>query len=123
MHILETNDLVVFNNITCQIHKNSDLNEMCRSFLDQVRLLLDFDAAVFYFSDFKNLPRLSHAVCCGYSGTLAAEYLESGQDQDYSRGLMMGGKKMVATLIVVALIAIVLVALLYFAVSSNPILS
>ena len=36
---------------------------------------------------------------------------------------LMGGKKMVATLIVVALIAIVLVALLYFAVSSNPILS
>ena len=95
MHILETNDLVVFNNITCQIHKNGDLNEMCRSFLDQIRLLMDFDAAVFYFSDFKNLPRLSHAVCCGYSEALAAEYLESGQDQDYSRGLMMGGKKMV----------------------------
>ncbi|MGN1015210.1 MAG: helix-turn-helix transcriptional regulator [Butyricicoccus sp.] len=95
MHILETNDWVVFNNITCQIHKIPDFDEMCRNFLEQVRLLMEFDAAVFYYSSCQDLPRLKHAVCYQYSEETAQEYLDEYQDCDYSRGLLLGGKKMV----------------------------
>ncbi|MDO5548167.1 MAG: helix-turn-helix transcriptional regulator [Eubacteriales bacterium] len=95
MHILETNDWVIFNNITCQIHKIPDFDEMCRNFLEQVRLLMNFDAAVFYYSDFKNLPQLKHVVCYNYNEAAAQEYLKQFQERDYSRGLLMGGKKMV----------------------------
>lgn len=95
MHILETNDWVVFNNITCQIHKIADFDEMCHTFLEQVRLLMDFDAAVFYYSNCKELPKLKHAVCYGYDENTAREYLDEYQECDYSRGLLMGGKKMV----------------------------
>ena len=48
LHIQEANDWVIFNNITYQIHQISDFNEMCRNFLEQMHLLMDFDGAVFY---------------------------------------------------------------------------
>lgn len=95
MHIMETNDWVVFNNITCQIHGIPDFREMCHNFLEQVQLLLDFDAAVFYYSDCQSLPEMKYAVCYRYSEDAAREYLEYGQENDYSRGLLLGGKKMV----------------------------
>jgi ATP/maltotriose-dependent transcriptional regulator MalT len=95
MHILETNDWVVFNHITCQIHKIRDFDAMCRNFLQQVSLLMDFDAAVFYYGNQKDLPQFSHAVCYCYNEKTAQEYLQKYQEEDYSRGLLMGGKKMV----------------------------
>ena len=58
MHIQEANDWVIFNNITYQIHQISDFNEMCRNFLEQMHLLMDFDGAVFYYSSEQELPQL-----------------------------------------------------------------
>lgn len=95
MHIQEANDWVIFNNITYQIHQIGDFDEMCRNFLEQMRLLIDFDGAVFYYSSEAALPRLKHAVCYGYSEKTATDYLENYQTLDFSRGLFMGGKSMV----------------------------
>ena len=56
MHIQEANHWVIFNNITYQIHQIGDFAEMCRNFLEQMRLLMDFDGAVFYYSSETELP-------------------------------------------------------------------
>ncbi len=95
MHIQEANDWVIFNNITYQIHQIADFHEMCQNFLEQMRLLMDFDGAVFYYSSDTELPKLTHAVCCNYSEATAQEYLDEYQEKDFSRGLLMGGKSMV----------------------------
>lgn len=95
MHILETNDWVIFNNLTYQIHKIHDFDEMCRNFLGQMRLLLHFDAAVFYYSSAQELPQLSHAICLDYPEKAAQEYLTHAQRDDLSYGLLLGGKSMV----------------------------
>ncbi|MGM9677073.1 MAG: LuxR C-terminal-related transcriptional regulator [Butyricicoccus sp.] len=95
MHIQEANDWVIFNNITYQIHQISDFAEMCRNFLEQMRLLMDFDGAVFYYSSETELPQLRHAVCYEYPEAVAKDYLEHYQTLDFSRGLLMGGKSMV----------------------------
>ncbi|OUM20130.1 hypothetical protein CBW42_08700 [Butyricicoccus porcorum] len=95
LHIQEANDWVIFNNITYQIHQISDFNEMCRNFLEQMHLLMDFDGAVFYYSSEQELPQLRHAVCNSYSERVAKEYLDNYQKLDFSRGLLMGGKSMV----------------------------
>lgn len=95
MHIQEANDWVIFNNITYQIHQISDFDEMCSNFLEQMRLLMDFDGAVCYYSSETDLPQLKHAVCCSYSEEVARDYLDRYQTLDFSRGLLMGGKGMV----------------------------
>lgn len=95
MHIQQANDWVIFNHITYQIHQISDFDAMCRSFLEQVHLLMHFDAAVFYYSFQKELPTLQKAVCYCYPETAAKQYIDSYQSEDFSRGLLMGGKGMV----------------------------
>ena len=95
MHIQEANDWVIFNNITYQIHQIGDFAEMCRNFLEQMRLLMDFDGAVFYYSSENELPQLRHAVCYEYPEAVAKDYLDHYQTLDFSRGLLMGGKSMV----------------------------
>ncbi len=95
LHIQEANEWVIFNNITYQIHQIADYDVMCSRFLEQMRLLMDFDAAVFYYSSEKELPQLTHAVCYGYSDAVAKDYLDNYQSKDFSRGLLMGGKNMV----------------------------
>lgn len=95
MHIQEANDWVIFNNIIYQIHQIADFGQMCRNFLEQMRLLMDFDAAVFYYSSDADLPKLTQAVCCRYPEQTAQEYLQAYQAKDFSRGLLMGGKSMV----------------------------
>lgn len=81
MHIQEANDWVIFNNITYQIHQIADFHEMCQNFLEQMRLLMDFDGAVFYYSSDTELPKLTHAVCCNYSEATAQEYLDEYQER------------------------------------------
>lgn len=95
MHIQEANDWVIFNNITYQIHQNNVFDSMCSNFLKQVRLLIDFDGAVFYYSSEAELPQLTYAVCCSYSAQAAQDYLNHYQTLDFSRGLLLGGKSMV----------------------------
>ena len=95
MHIQEANDWVIFNNITYQIHQIGDFAEMCRNFLEQMRLLMDFDGAVFYYSSENELPQLRHAVCYEYPEAVAKDYLDHYQTLDFSRVLLMGGKSMV----------------------------
>lgn len=95
MHIQEANDWVIFNNITYQIHQIDDFEAMCSNFLEQMRLLLDFDGAVCYYSSEADLPQLKYAVCYSYSEKTAQDYLNNYQTLDFSRGLLMGGKGMV----------------------------
>lgn len=95
MRILETNDWVIFNNITYQIHEIRDFDQMCLTFLQQMRLLMDFDAAVFYYSSKTCVPELCHAVCLDYPQEAAEEYLHHYQECDSSYGLLKGGKAMV----------------------------
>ena len=73
MRILETNDWVIFNNITYQIHEIRDFDQMCLTFLQQLRLLMDFDAAVFYYSSKTCVPELRHAVCLDYPQEVAED--------------------------------------------------
>ncbi len=95
MHIQQANDWVIFNNITYQIHQISDFDAMCRNFLEQAHLLMHFDAAVFYYSSEKALPLLQNAVCYRYPDATAKQYIDSYQQEDFSRGMLMGGKSMV----------------------------
>lgn len=87
---LETNDWLVLNNIIYHIYTTDDGLKMRTDFLEQLKMLLDFDAADFYLAPEKEGdPLLCPAVydCDGVS----ADYLSL----PYAGDVIAGGKSVV----------------------------
>ena len=49
MRTLETNDWIMLNNIIYNIYTVENISEMRSQFLEQIRMLLDFDSADFFW--------------------------------------------------------------------------
>lgn len=90
MKTLDTNDWLMLNSIIYKIYTIEDEKEMRTLFLEQLKMLIDFDAADFYLAPDDREFGLENPVsynCDGVSG----EY----DELDYSRGILYGGKSMV----------------------------
>ena len=91
MKRLETNDWMVLNSIIYKIYTTEDLTVMRKDFLEQMKLVIDFDSADFHLAGSDDEGGLVEPVTYNCEGERAMKYDEI----DYSRGIMYGGKSLV----------------------------
>lgn len=91
MHIGEFNDLMFFNNIIYKIHTTENEREMRQTFIEQLRMVLDFDAADFHLGSDDGKFRMVNHVGFNSDGEDSEKY----DELDYSRGMLYSGKCMV----------------------------
>ena len=90
MRHLDTNDWLMMNGMIYKIYTMEDEKKMRQDFLEQLKLLIDFDAADFYLSSDTQDTGLTDPVSCNCD-CVSGEY----DGLDYSRGLLYGGRSMV----------------------------
>lgn len=91
MKRLETNDWIVLNSIIYKIYTTEDLTAMRKDFLEQMKLVIDFDSADFHLAGSDEEGDLVEAVTYNCEDERAMKY----EEMDYSRGIMHGGKSLV----------------------------
>lgn len=91
MRPLETNDWLILNNIIYQIYTTDDELSMRKSFLEQLKMLLDFDSADFFVSSRDREDVLEKPVLYNCE----PNHVELYEQIDYSKGIMFTGKSMV----------------------------
>lgn len=91
MRHIETNDWLVLNNLIYKIYTTEDEMNMRQSFIEQLKLLLDFDSADFFIASRDREEALIKPVLynCEQNHTELYEQI------DYSRGILFTGKSMV----------------------------
>ena len=87
----ETNDWLVLNSIIYKIYTTNDFDGMRRQFLEQIKMVIDFDSADFYLASAKEMERLEWPVYFNCDEDLSDIY----ESIDYSRGIMFSGRSMV----------------------------
>ena len=50
VNTLQTNDWLILNSIIYEIYTTADFDGMRKKFLEQMKMLVDFDSAVFYLA-------------------------------------------------------------------------
>ncbi|MFQ7264514.1 MAG: response regulator transcription factor [Lachnospiraceae bacterium] len=90
MRHLDTNDWLMMNGMIYKIYTMEDEKKMRQDFLEQLKLLIDFDAADFYLASDTQDTGLTDPVSCNCD-CVSGEY----DGLDYSRGLLYGGRSMV----------------------------
>lgn len=88
MRQFETNDWMVLNNIIYKIYTTEDADQMRRTLLEQLKMVLDFDAADFFLADTHHPTGLASPVTIGCDNPVAGQY----DEEDYSRGILYSGK-------------------------------
>lgn len=91
MNNLENNDFVVLNSVIYKVYTNSNFTEMRKEFLEQIKMVIDFDSAEFSLSKGNGSPILVEGV----SYNCKANWSKPYEDLDYSQGILSGGKCMV----------------------------
>jgi len=91
MRTLETNDWILLNNIIYKIYTMSDINEMREQFLDQMKMLIDYDSADFHLASPDGENRLVSPVLYNCEEDLSMIY----EEIDYSRGILYGGRTLI----------------------------
>ena len=91
MRNFEMNDWLILNSIIYKIYTTEDFEEMRRTVLEQLKMMLDFDCADFYLSKDDGSDGLESPVLYNCEGMSAEKY----DKLDYSRGIMYSGKSMV----------------------------
>jgi len=91
MRTLETNDWILLNNIIYKIYTVSDINEMREQFLDQMKMLIDYDSADFHLASPEGGNRMVSPVLYNCEEDLSGVY----DELDYSRGILYGGKTLI----------------------------
>ncbi|MEY8356714.1 helix-turn-helix transcriptional regulator [Lachnospiraceae bacterium 54-53] len=92
MKTLETNDWMVLNSIIYKIYTTENFQDMRADFLEQLKLLLDFDSADFFLASRDGGNHLIDPVYYNCSENMSLAF----DELDYSRGIMYGsGKSMV----------------------------
>lgn len=91
MKTLETNDWMILNSLIYKIYTTEDMQVMRRQFLEQMKMVLDFDSADFYLTDGGEKHKLIQPVTYNSEEDQSASYGELGS----SRGIMYSGKSMV----------------------------
>ncbi|MGN0203732.1 MAG: helix-turn-helix domain-containing protein [Coprococcus sp.] len=93
MRSFETNNWIMLNNIIYKIHTTEKLNLMRRQFLEDIRMLIDFDEADFYLASKDGSHTLVSPVL--YNCTEDEDMSEKYDAIDYSRGILYGGNSLV----------------------------
>lgn len=93
MKIRDTNDWLFLNNLIYKIYTTEDFDKMRYEFLDQLKIIIDFESADFYLADVDADGNVSLGYPIGYN----CDVLESDKYDpiDYSRGILYGGRSMV----------------------------
>ena len=86
----EINDWLMFNNIVYKIHTTRDNNKMRSDFLEELHMLIEFDAADFYLARPDGGVGLCSPVKYNCSGVCAGKF----DELDYSRGILYSGNCM-----------------------------
>ena len=89
MKRFENSDWLVLNSLIYKIYTTRDFELMRSEFLEQLRLVLDFDSAQFRLANEEG--ELGDTVAFHDSSDLATHY----EENDYCRGLLHGGKSIV----------------------------
>ena len=91
MNTLQTNDWLILNSIIYEIYTTADFDQMRRKFLEQMKMLVDFDSADFYLASSGEEYHLKAPVTYHCDEDLSEVY----DSIDYSRGIMYSGKSIV----------------------------
>lgn len=91
MRHLEMNDWLVLNNMIYKIYTTEDEMEMRQSFIEQLKMILDYDSADFFLASREREESLVKPVLynCG------EEHEELYAQINYSQGILFSGKSMV----------------------------
>ncbi|WP_178042012.1 LuxR C-terminal-related transcriptional regulator [Frisingicoccus sp.] len=91
MRTLETNDWIMLNNIIYNIYTVENISEMRSQFLEQIRMLLDFDSADFFLASANGENKLTNPVFYHCRENLSENY----DALDYSRGILYSGQSLI----------------------------
>ena len=86
-----TSDWIFLNNIIYKIYTVSDITEMREQFLDQMKMLIDYDSADFHLASPDGENRLVSPVLYNCEEDLSMVY----EEIDYSRGILYGGRTLI----------------------------
>ena len=90
MKTLETNDWMILNSIIYKIYTTEDADIMREQFLEQMKMVLDFDSADFFLADRKESKHLIKPV------TYNCDDESSMYDEmNSNRGIVYSGKSLV----------------------------
>ena len=90
MKTLETNDWMILNSIIYKIYTTEDADIMREQFLEQMKMVLDFDSADFFLADRKESKHLIRPVTynCDDESPMYDE-------MNSNRGIVYSGKSLV----------------------------
>ena len=88
MNTLQTNDWLILNSIIYEIYTTADFDKMRQKFLEQMKMLVDFDSADFYLASLDEEYKLTDPVTYHCEEDLCEVY----DRIDYSRGIMYSGR-------------------------------
>ncbi len=91
MKTLDNNDFMILNNIIYKIHTNGDFFAMRREFLEQMKMVMDFDSADFYLAKGDGSTTLGNKVAYNCPSDVSKIF----EAQDYSQGILSTGRSMV----------------------------
>lgn len=91
VNTLQTNDWLILNSIIYEIYTTADFDKMRQKFLEQMKMLVDFDSADFYLASLDEEYKLTDPVTYHCEEDLCEVY----DRIDYSRGIMYSGKNIV----------------------------
>jgi len=85
MKSIEANEWMILNNLIYKIYSTDNIDEMREIFLDQIKLIMDFDSAIFYRGDYLNETPVD-PICynCEESDVSSkeiAEYLDASKSR------------------------------------------
>ena len=84
MRTLETNDWILLNSIIYKIYTTESMREIREQFLEQMRMLIDFDSADFYLPSRDKSQKLVSPITFNCDQDMSQLY----ETLDYSRGIM-----------------------------------
>lgn len=91
MRTLDTNDWILLNSIIYKIYTMSNIDEMREQFLEQMKMLIDYDSADFMLASPDGENKLVSPVLFNCEEDMSIAYDEI----DYSRGILYSGKTLI----------------------------
>lgn len=91
MKQLDTKDWLLLNNIIYKIYTMKDLTAMRQTLLENLKMVLDFDSADFFLTNFAR----KHGLACPVTFNCDGEYTYLCDFPDYSKGIIDSGKSLV----------------------------
>ena len=91
MRTLDTNDWIFLNGIIYKIHTMNNIDDMREQFLEQMKVLIDYDSADFHLASPDGENKLIAPILLNCDDDLSVTY----DELDYSRGILYSGKSLI----------------------------